>query len=241
MHNEWQDLRLPEERLRWARESAGFEEATEAATALGVPAPTYLAHENGSRGFARTAARYAEFFRVSLDWLLTRRGSPRAGMRRGNATTTISSATPYPEGVRIVGAVGAGPEGSIQFSTGEQNLDTAPFPPGWTENTVALEVRGNSMRPIAYDGWLVYYDARRGGITPEMVGQPCVIELASGHTVVKTPQLGSKRGLFNLESANPTVDTMRDQKIKWAALVTAFIPRSSARRLYKDASGRAAL
>lgn len=66
----------PHNRLQTARERAGFESATAAAEALGIAPPTYLAHENGSRGFkARSAARYAKFFKISLEWLLTGRGS----------------------------------------------------------------------------------------------------------------------------------------------------------------------
>lgn len=64
------------ERLKWAREQKGFTEATEAAEALGMKPPTYLAHENGSRGGARRAERYSQFFGVDLHWLLTGRGTP---------------------------------------------------------------------------------------------------------------------------------------------------------------------
>lgn len=35
-----------------------------------------MAHENGSRGFKlKSAERYARFFRVDLNWLLTGKGS----------------------------------------------------------------------------------------------------------------------------------------------------------------------
>ena len=62
-------------RLRLAR-SAKYESATAAAAAMGVPEPTYMGHENGSRGFKlKSAERYARFFRVDLNWLLTGKGS----------------------------------------------------------------------------------------------------------------------------------------------------------------------
>jgi DNA-binding XRE family transcriptional regulator len=64
------------ERLKQARRRAGYNSATEAAKALSVGASTYLAHENGTRGFARLAARYAISFRVDLKWLLSGTGSP---------------------------------------------------------------------------------------------------------------------------------------------------------------------
>ena len=66
------------ERLQRARELAGYETASEAADALGLPRPTYLAHENGSRGFKAETERYSRFFKVNLEWLLTGRGEPRA-------------------------------------------------------------------------------------------------------------------------------------------------------------------
>lgn len=67
----------PYERLERARELAGYESASDAARALGIREPTYLAHENGSRGFAKRAVRYARFFKVSYEWLMTGRGEPR--------------------------------------------------------------------------------------------------------------------------------------------------------------------
>src|SRR5262245_7853924 len=68
------NLPEPHHRLRFAREQAGYASASDAARAMGVEEPTYLGHENGSRGLSRAAQRYAKFFRVSLDWLLAGRG-----------------------------------------------------------------------------------------------------------------------------------------------------------------------
>lgn len=70
-------MQTPYERLQIARRLAEYEEATEAAKAMGVPVATYLGHENGSRGFKRNAERYAQFFRVSYEWLMTGKGEPR--------------------------------------------------------------------------------------------------------------------------------------------------------------------
>lgn len=60
----------PAERLKQARIAAGYESAPAAAAAMGVPDPTYMSHENGSRGFSRSAERYARFFRTTPEWLL---------------------------------------------------------------------------------------------------------------------------------------------------------------------------
>jgi SOS-response transcriptional repressor LexA len=59
------------ERLRRAREKSGYSSAKAAAEAMGVSVPTYIQHENGTRGYpASRAERYARFFRVAPEWLL---------------------------------------------------------------------------------------------------------------------------------------------------------------------------
>lgn len=70
------------ERLKWAREQAGYKTTAEGANALKMPYPTYASHENGSRVPQRdTAVRYANRFKVTADWLLTGRGDPKAGFK----------------------------------------------------------------------------------------------------------------------------------------------------------------
>lgn len=61
----------PHLRLKQARQNAGFDDAASAARSLGVAVPTYVSHENGSRGFrAGSAENYARRFKVSVEWLL---------------------------------------------------------------------------------------------------------------------------------------------------------------------------
>ena len=75
-------MTTPNQRLKLAR-AQRFERAIDAARAMGVPVATYNQHENGLRGSGsiprRAAERYAAFFGVSLDWLLTGRGNDREG------------------------------------------------------------------------------------------------------------------------------------------------------------------
>lgn len=67
------------ERLKWAREQAGYGKPADAARAMGVSLPTYYGHENGTRGLTRgAAAKYALRFHVTIDWLLEGRGEPRS-------------------------------------------------------------------------------------------------------------------------------------------------------------------
>lgn len=59
------------ERLRQAREKAGYRSASAAADAIGIPASTYRAHENGQNGFDfREAQFYGRKFGADALWLL---------------------------------------------------------------------------------------------------------------------------------------------------------------------------
>lgn len=59
------------ERLIAARKHAGYDSATEAAEALGVPYGTYSGHENGASGFrADKGELYARRFKVRFEWLM---------------------------------------------------------------------------------------------------------------------------------------------------------------------------
>lgn len=59
------------DRLKQARERAGYSTAKLAAEAMGVSVASYTQHENGTRGFKDdTAARYAAFFKVPVEWVI---------------------------------------------------------------------------------------------------------------------------------------------------------------------------
>ena len=63
------------DRLKAAREAAGYGTAKEAAEAMGAAVTTYIQHENGIRNFpGERAKRYARFFRTTPEWLLYGRG-----------------------------------------------------------------------------------------------------------------------------------------------------------------------
>ena len=84
------------ERLQWARITAGYKRPSDAAKVIQernarIKYPTYMGHENGSRGISRQAEFYSAFFKVDLKWLLTGKG-----LLRGKPLATV------------VGYVGAG-------------------------------------------------------------------------------------------------------------------------------------
>lgn len=72
------------ERLKEAREKAGFTSASDAARAMDMPIATYVQHENGRRGFpVDRAPQYARRFKVSEEWLLYGKGGDKADRAPG--------------------------------------------------------------------------------------------------------------------------------------------------------------
>ena len=123
--------------------------------------------------------------------------------------------------IPLVGHVGAGQEVHAEF-------DDAPFdyveaPPGVSpRETVAVEVRGDSMYPLLDKGDLIYYSGR--DIPAErMIGKLCVVKLADGRTFVKRLRRGSEPGLYSLESLNgPPIENVR---VEWVARIDWMRPR----------------
>lgn len=69
----------PGERLKVAREAAGYTSASQASEAMGIALATYIQHENGTRNFnSERAKRYARFMRVTPEWILYGRGQSQA-------------------------------------------------------------------------------------------------------------------------------------------------------------------
>lgn len=204
----------PHDRLRIARTKAGYPDAATAADAMGVPQPTYFGHENGNRGLSRAAARYAQFFGVSLDWLLRNKGpmirTQRADLEQGNRRT-----------VPLVGYVGAGAAAHF-FAQDQGPLDEVDAPEGSTEQTVAVEIRGESLGTI-FDRWLVFYDNVQRPMTNDLVGKLCVVGLADGRILIKKVQRSRTRGLFHLVSQ--TEAPILDAEIEWAARVRLMMAR----------------
>lgn len=193
------------ERLREARKAARYGSAVEAAAALGVEYPTYAAHENGSRKFdLETAAFYARKYKVSLDWLSAVKG----------ATGPITE-------VPLVGHVGAGAEAHYYADT-QGPLGMVPAPEDATAQTVAVEVRGESLGAL-FEHWLVYYDEVRAPVTPDMYGRLCVVGLLDGKVLVKQVKPSRTPGHFHLLSN--TEAPILDAEIVWAARVKSMVPR----------------
>jgi len=136
-----------ETRLKEARIAAGYSSAADAARAIGVAVPTYVAHENGSRGFpAKRAEIYARRFKVNLEWLLTGRKGPAQSSR----IEEVSSLLP------IIGLVQAG-AWKEQAMLEPADAEQVPIPsdqriPGARQ--YYLRIIGDSVDEVIPDGAL---------------------------------------------------------------------------------------
>src|SRR5262245_9448066 len=203
------------ERLRMAREKR-FKSARLAGKAMGIPVSTYGAHERaqspGGRDYGpEDAKKYARRFGVTAEWLLTGREQFRPG------EAEESSAPKVP----VIGYVGAGAQAHL-YEVVKHDLDEVDSP-GSTEDTVALEVRSNSLGPF-FNRWLIFYDDVRRPATPDHIGELCVVGLKGGRVLVRQVQSGTAEGLYNLLSITekPTLDVA----IEWAATIVSMSRRT---------------
>lgn len=197
------------DRLRTARQMAGYDRPKDAVEAFGFTGPTYYQHEAGLRTPRRDATeRYARAYRVDYNWLLTGAGEPR----------------PKSKLIPIVGYVGARAEVyPIDDHAKGDGLDMVDAPPGVAPNTVVVVVRGESMAPQYRDGTMLYYSQQ---LPPEdcLYDQNgAVVRLSDGRMMVKRILPGSQPGSYTLSSVN--ADDMIDVELEWAAPIDWVKPR----------------
>jgi hypothetical protein len=190
------------ERLRRARQAAGYVRAVDAVRAFGWNRSTYYGHENARRGIARDRIMvYAEAFHVERDWLASGRGSMRG---RG------------PLVIRIEGLV----MGNLTIEHRE-GLGEIELPQGFNpEDFRAYKVQ-DDIFPIWAAGDLIL--ARRNNGPPEnYLGKRCAVQLRdTGQWLIRTLQAGSRRGLFILyaHALAPIIDA----EISQAALIAVTL------------------
>jgi SOS-response transcriptional repressor LexA len=158
------------ERLRFARERAGFKTAVEAADALGVARSTYIGHENGHRGFpASRAPQYARKFKVSEEWLL---------YGKGDSQPLIDGA----EGIIQFPILGDVPAGNWKEAIHtSRNMIPVPASEAPAQG-YALKVHGDSMDLVVPDGTMIVVDP---GDTDLWAGKCYVIMNDDGETTFK--------------------------------------------------------
>lgn len=186
----------PFERLRLAREAAGFESASDAANAMGAKVPTYIHHENGTSGLSRAGARYARFFGVSYEWLMQGRGDMKAPASANVARLPIE------------GVVGAGARVEMfPDPAGDQEFGTVDLPLDGTLGV--LVVRGDSQWPRFLDGERVIFD-KRPVLPPSLIGRYAIVQTLDGDRMIKILRRGTRENLWKLESHNaPPIEDVR--------------------------------
>lgn len=123
--------------------------------------------------------------------------------------------------VPLVGHVGAGAAAHF-YADGDDPAERVAAPEGANRDTVAVEIRGDSLGTL-FDHWLVYYDEVRSPVTPDMIGRLCVVGLADERVLVKKIQRSKSPGLFHLLSN--TEGPILDVEVLWAARVKSMTPR----------------
>lgn len=123
--------------------------------------------------------------------------------------------------VKLKGYVGAGSEAHF-YALSDEDFDEVEAPPGATDQTVAVEIRGTSLGTLL-NTWLVFYDDVRSPVSDDMIGRVCVVGLADDRILIK--QIQRSNGGFRLVSNSASIPPIEDAKIEWAARVIAMKPR----------------
>lgn len=193
-------------KIRAIRKAAGLTQ-TEFAERLGTTQSTVTRWEKGSEPSAELLARIADYANTTMDRLLG---------------TDDLSGTPTDQ-IPVVGYVGAGaaviPFDDYPKGDGLDHVDRPPFVKG---QAVAVEVRGDSLLPVAEDGWRLIYTGNQTVIEDEVLNKLCVVQLADGRVLVKRIVRGSEAQRYHLMSTNAPI--MENMEIVWAARVKAIVP-----------------
>ena len=125
--------------------------------------------------------------------------------------------------IPVIGYVGAG----ARVYAYEDMLDageTIERPPLTTGDLFAVEVKGDSMMPLAEEGWHIVYAAEASVDENVVIDRVCVVQLDEDESMlVKRVRRGSKPYHYHLLSTN--ADPIIDVRLRWAAVVKAIVPR----------------
>jgi hypothetical protein len=162
-----------------------FPSLAAAAEAYGIGYETFkkIASKNAeqTRGLSlANAKKIARFHRIPTAWVLT--GEGKSGL----------------SGIRMIGKIGAGQEMMEYNDPGnEEPIDPEIAGP----DALALFVDGDSMRPLARDGDLIFVGPAQRDITT-LIGEECAVFLEDGRRFFKIIEHGSQQGRFDLISHN---------------------------------------
>ncbi len=187
------NLRALRENRLWSQDQA--------AQALGTTRNQYAKLEGGSR-------------RLSDVWI--GRAAAAFGVDAGEVVTDRRGLVP------LAGYVGAGSEAHL-YGDSQGPLDEVQAPDDATSNTIAVEIRGDSLGAL-FDGWLAFYDDVRSPLTDDLLNRLCVVGLDDGRVLVKmVSRSRANPNLFDLQGQfGPPIS---DVAVRWAAPVKSIVPR----------------
>jgi transcriptional regulator with XRE-family HTH domain len=124
--------------------------------------------------------------------------------------------------IPVVGYVGAGASVYPIDDESQDGFTTIERPPFITGEAIAVEVRGDSLVPVAEDGWRLIYTGVPAVQEEEVLNKLCVVALVDGRVLVKRIVRGSRPQRYHLLSTNAPM--IEDAEVLWAAKVRAIIP-----------------
>lgn len=195
------EMTTSNDRLKQARENAGYDTAQAAADAFGWKVGAYRHHENGSQGRgipAKSALQYARAFRVRPEWILWGEGE--------------RDIYPLHEQIPVFGYAGAREAVYIIPSDDQGPIDEVQ-PLRAEDGFKAVVVRGVSMLPAYRDGDVLFFREDHVPID-QLVGRDCIILTDDkDRAYVKRIMKGSKKGHYTLLSYAPGIDPLPDVKV----------------------------
>lgn len=196
------------ERLKWARERAGFESPRAAAKNFRWNENTYKAREGGLRDYGVGEAKeYGRAFDVSWVWLLSGEGVVDA--------RNI---------VRVLGLIGAGAEISPEFEqVPPEGLSQIEVPFPVPDDAIAFEVQGDSMWP-RYDPGDVVVCWKFSEDISGVLGWEAAVRTSDGRRFLKRILKGAEPDTFDLESYN--APPIRGVRLEWVGQVSAVVRAS---------------
>lgn len=155
----------PSDRLRVAREKAGYDSAAAFTEAHGITESTYRSHENGTRGLTMAAAKqYAPLLGVEWLWLLEGTGpeqsSPKQRKNPARAATSpapsvVYSPDQWPRDLPVLGMAECGPGWYLLNGEVIEMIGRPPELAGASKAFVVYVI-GTSMEPRYYAGERAY-------------------------------------------------------------------------------------
>jgi hypothetical protein len=172
---------------------------------------------------ATTVTALAPVLGTTSAWLLDAEGPETIQQDHIESSDILPDPDDSKKTVRIAGYVGASGE-AVFYRFSDDQFEYVEPPPGATDQTVAVEVRGGSLGD-AFKSWLVFYRDIRSPITEDLLNGPlCVVGLADDRILVKIIKR-ERDGSHTLVSNANIEPPIPNAAIEWASKVTDMRPR----------------